>query len=135
MIKPSWFRFALALTLVAGLTVLWSGSAALLAQDKKEGGKDEPKVKKGKLMGVVVAKTKNSIKVKAFGEEKEREYFPHWVGGLPKDGGGPDKKMLATFEKLKVGQKIRLTWEWEERFRAVEVEVLDKNEKDPAPKN
>lgn len=135
MIKANRFRFVAAMTFIAGLTLLCSAHAALLAQDKKEGGKDEPKVKKGKLMGVVVAKTKNSIKVKAFGEEKEREYFPHWVGGLPKDGGGPDKKMLATFEKLKVGQKIRLTWEWEERFRAVEVEILDKDDKTPPPKN
>ena len=105
--------------------------AALAAPRLPAQGKDEPKEKKGMLVGVVVEKGKNSIKVKAFGEEKPREYFPKWVGGLPKDGGGFDKKTLATFEKLKIGQKIRLTWEHQERFRAVEIEILDKGDAPP----
>ena len=61
------------------------------------------------------------------------DYYPKWIGGMPAAGGGLDKKTLATFEKLKIGQKIRLTWEYDERFRAVDIEILDKS--DPAPKD
>jgi hypothetical protein len=95
------------------------------AQEKKD--KDEPAEKKGTVVGVVVEKGKISIKVQAFGEEKGRDYFPKWIGGMPAAGGGLDKKMLATFEKLKIGQKIHLVWEYDERFRAVTIEVLDKD--------
>ena len=124
--KSILFRFVLAGVVLAGggFTLDVLGSRSANAQDKK----DEPKEKKGTVTGVVVAKTKNSIKVKAFGEEKEREYFPRWVGGLPAQGGGLDKKTLAAFEKLKVGEKIRLMWEYEERFRAVTIESLEKKE-------
>src|SRR4051812_41879211 len=111
------FRWLLAGIVVGGGLLAASGSAA---QEKK----DEPKEKKGTLVGVVVEKGKNSIKVKAFGEEKAREYFPKWVGGLPKDGGGLDKKILTIYDKLKIGTKIRLTWEYQERFRAAEIEIL-----------
>ena len=74
--------------------------------------------------GLLTAKGDNFIEVKADGEEKGRRYVPHWVGGAPAQGGGPDKKMLAVFEKLKVGSRIRLVWEFEERPRAVRIEVL-----------
>jgi len=62
--------------------------------------------------------------VKADGEEKARVYVPHWIGGAPAQGGGPDKKMVAAFGKLKVGSRVEVTWEFEERLRAVEVKVL-----------
>jgi hypothetical protein len=128
------FRFVLTgAVLAAGwLTLDTLSGLAISAQEKKDepkGKKEEPKEKKGVVTGVVVSKTKNTIKVKAFGEEKEREYFPKWVGGVPAQGGGFDKKTLAAFEKLKVGEKVRLVWEFEERFRAVQVESLEK--KDP----
>jgi hypothetical protein len=91
----------------------------LLADDRKE-----PTKRGGTVVGIVVKKEKNWIEVKADGEEKARRYTPHWVGGLPKDGGGLDKKMLATMAKLKVGSRIKLQWEFEERPRVVKVEVL-----------
>jgi hypothetical protein len=84
--------------------------------------------KKGTVIGTLVAKEKNWIAVKGDGEEKERKYVPHWVGGAPSAGGGPDKKMLEVFSKLKIGSRIELQWEYEERLRAVHVKVL----KEPA---
>jgi hypothetical protein len=68
--------------------------------------------------------------VKAFGEEKARKYFPRWIGGAPDQGGGPEKKMLQAFEQLQVGDHVRLAWEFEERPRAVHIDVLKKKEKD-----
>lgn len=106
--------------LVALLAIALTGLAA--AQNDKKTG--ETAKKKGSLVGVVTAKGPVWIEVKADGEEKGRRYTPHWRGGLPKDGGGLDKEMLETFSKLKVGTRIRLAWEFQERPRAVKIEVL-----------
>lgn len=82
------------------------------------------KKKSGTVSGIVTAKEKNWIEVKADGEEKARRYVPRWIGGKPADGGGFDKKMLETFADLKIGSRIRLEWEFEERARAVKIELL-----------
>ena len=99
---------------------------AINAQEKNADKKDKDAVKKGKVIGVLVGigKEKKAIEVKADGEEKARIYVPHWVGGAPAQGGGPDKKMLKVFSELKVGSRVEVTWEFEERLRAVEVKVL-----------
>ena len=67
------------------------------------------------MTGVVTAKGDNWIEVKADGEEKARRYVPHWKGGLPKDGGGPDKDMVAKIKETAVNSRVRLEWEFEER--------------------
>jgi hypothetical protein len=97
------------------------------AQDKKdEKKKDEPR--KGTVTGVVSAKGDSWIEVKADGEEKPRRYVPHWKGGLPKDGGGPEKDMVAKIKETAVNSRVRLEWEFEERARVVKIEVLKKPE-------
>ena len=80
--------------------------------------------KKGKVIGLLTEKGPNFIEVKADGEEKGRRYVPHWVGGAPAQGGGPDKKMLKIIGDLKVGSRIEVDWEFEERLRVVAVKVL-----------
>jgi hypothetical protein len=99
------------------------------AADKKESDKKEEK-KSGTVVGEITAKGDNYVEVKADGEEKARRYVPHWVGGAPKDGGGPDKEMLKTIKELKVGSRVKLEWEFEERPRVVKVEVLKEPGKD-----
>ena len=47
--------------------------------------------------------------MKADGEETARRYVPHWVGGAPAAGGGYDKKMVETINKVKVGSRVKLT--------------------------
>ena len=81
--------------------------------------------RKVNAIGVVTAKGDNYIELKADGEEKARVYVPHWVGGAPAQGGGPDKKMLEVFSKLKVGSRVEVKWEFEERLRAVDAGVND----------
>jgi hypothetical protein len=98
----------------------WMTAAA--AQEKKEEKKGA--AKSGKVIGTLVDKRENFIEVKADGEEKARRYVPHWVGGAPAQGGGPDKKMLKKFAELKVGSRVEVEWEFEERLRAVNVKVL-----------
>jgi hypothetical protein len=104
-------------------------AAALLAglsgaDEAKKDAKKEEKGKKGTVVGMLTAKGDNWLEVKADGEVKARRYVPHWRGGAPKDGGGPDKKTLATIRKLKVGSRLRLEWTFEERARIEKVEVL-----------
>jgi hypothetical protein len=106
---------------LVGVVLLAGGAAA--GGEKKD---DKDKKRGGTVVGVLEKKGDNFIEVKADGEEKARRYVPHWVGGEPAKGGGPDKKMLEVFKKLKVGDRVRLEWEFEERARVVRVEVLKK---------
>lgn len=124
--------FALAALLMAGL-----GLGSLTADEKKDGGKDKPAEKKsGTVVGVVTAKAENWIEVKADGEEKGRRYFPHWRGGAPAAGGGPDKEMVKLFKETPIGSRVRLQWVFEERPRADKLEILKKaSDKDKPTKD
>jgi hypothetical protein len=94
------------------------------ARNAEDDGGKEPARKSGAVVGVLKAKGKDWVDVLADGEERARRYVPHWIGGAPKDGGGPDKEMLKVIRGLKVGSRVRLRWEFEERLRVVKVEVL-----------
>ncbi len=96
------------------------------AQEKK----DKSEGKKGRTIGVLTAKSEKFIEVKADGEVKGRKYVPRWIGGLPADGGGPEKTMLKTFRTLKLGSRIQVEWIFEERLRAVKIKVLQEPEKE-----
>jgi hypothetical protein len=117
---------SLRLLLAAAVAVCFTLPA--VADDKKGDKKDE-KDRKGTVTGVVTAKGDNWIEVKADGEEKARRYVPHWKGGQPKDGGGPDKEMVAQIKKTELKARVRVEWEFEERARVVKLEVLKKDDK------
>jgi hypothetical protein len=106
----------------------------LRAQDKKDDRKD-PDKRGGTVVGEVVKKDKNWIEIKADGEEKARRYFPRWVGGMPSAGGGLDKKILEEISKLKIGSRVKIQWEFEERPRVVKIEVLKEPSKDKPEKD
>jgi hypothetical protein len=103
---------------------LFLAPAVLRADDQK------PEKRSGTVVGVVTAKANNWIEVKADGEDKGRRYVPHWRGGLPKDGGGPDKEMLKAIAAVKLGSRVEVKWEFEERPRVVKIEVLKAPKKD-----
>lgn len=105
--------------------ILFLGFATVAAQDKKDDKKSE-EGRKGTVTGIVTAKGPNWIEVKADGEEKGRRYVPHWKGGLPKDGGGPDKTMVAKIKDTPLKSRVKLDWEFEERPRVVKIEILKK---------
>src|SRR5262245_63754750 len=115
-------RIAL-VALLAGAVLAGAGRA----DDKKDDKKDEKRG--GTIVGVVSAKDKAWIEVKADGEDKARRYVPHWKGGLPKDGGGPDPKMVEEIGKVAVGSRVQIMWEFEERPRVTKIEVLKAPEK------
>ena len=102
----------------------------LRAEDRKD-DKKEPDKRGGTVVGEVVKKEKNWIEVKADGEEKPRRYGPRWIGGAPAAGGGLDKKILDEIGKLKVGSRVKIQWEFEERPRVVKIEVLKEPGKEP----
>jgi hypothetical protein len=97
-------------------------------KDEKKDDKKSEEGRKGTVTGVVTAKGDNWIEVKADGEEKARKYVPHWRGGNPDKGGGPDKEMVAEIKKVAVNSRVKLDWEFEERARVVKIEVLKKPE-------
>jgi hypothetical protein len=116
------------------LTVLhllrWAGvvvvalavTATSRAEEPKK--KDADEGKKGTVTGIVTAKGDNWIEVKADGEEKPRRYMPNWKGGQPKDGGGPDKEVVARIKEAPVKARVRLEWSFHERPRVEKIEVL-----------
>jgi len=108
------------LSLVVSLLLAGTVWTSAGAQEKKA----EPEKKSGAVVGVVTAKGVDWVEVKADGEQKARRYTPNWVGGAPKDGGGPDKEMVKVIKELKISSRVRLEWKFDERPRLVKVEVL-----------
>lgn len=118
-----------------GMARLDKGQQQVFAQAKEAHAEEG---KKGKTIGLLTAKGKEFIEIKADGEERARKYFPQWVGGAPAQGGGFDKHILKTFASLKVGSRLDIDWVFHERLRALHVKVLkappgDKTD-DHAPK-
>jgi hypothetical protein len=109
-------RFAAVLALALTVT------AAGRAEEPKK--KDPDEGKKGTVTGVVTAKGETWIEVKADGEEKPRRYMPNWKGGNPKDGGGPDKEVVAKIKEVPLKARVRLEWSFHERPRVEKIEVL-----------
>jgi hypothetical protein len=111
--------------MMLGLAMAFLGATGaagtLTAQEKKE---NKPETRKGEVTGVLVAKGDNWIEVKADGEEKARKYVPHWRGGNPDKGGGPDKAMVAEIRKVPLKSRVRVEWSFEERPRVEKIEVL-----------
>ena len=119
----------IAIAFSCGVVCLMGHESACAQDKKKEKEKNPLEGKKGKVIGTLTSKGPNFIEVKADGEEMGRKYVPHWVGGAPAQGGGPDKKMLKIFSELTVGSRLEVEWHFEERLRAVTVKVLKKAEK------
>jgi hypothetical protein len=110
------------LRLAGALALALTVSAAGRAEDPKK--KDADEGKKGTVTGIVTAKGDNWIEVKADGEEKPRRYMANWKGGLPKDGGGPDKDVVAKIKETPVKARVRIEWSFHERPRVEKIEVL-----------
>jgi hypothetical protein len=82
--------------------------------------------KKGTVVGVVTERSKNSVDVKADGEEKARRYTLHLV----KDGTSTDKATIDLLPTLPIGARVKLDWIYAERYRVLKVEVLKTDNKD-----
>ena len=109
----------------------WMGVAAILAgflaaavMAAEEGPAPEEGAKGGTVTGILTAKSKEWIEVKAEGEKESQRYLPFWHGGNPDQGGGLDEAMLETIAKIPVSNLVRLEWKMEEHRRIVRIEVV-----------
>lgn len=87
-----------------------------------------PKETKGQITAKITAKNGGKITVK--GEEGQLTLMPYWRGGLPKDGGGFDKETMKQLEQFSVGDKVRVTWAFEEHYRITKIEKVEKEVKE-----
>jgi RNA polymerase sigma factor (sigma-70 family) len=84
---------------------------------------EAPDIKSGTVKGTVVSATDNRLVLKDENGHSE-SYMPEWHGGMPANGGGLDKDMVATLKTLHEGDQIEITWVWEERRRVTSVKQL-----------
>ncbi len=85
-----------------------------------------PREKKGQITGTIIKKDGSKITVQ--GEDTRLTLMPHWRGGMPKDGGGFDKEMVKRLDQFKVGDKVKVVWEFEEHYRIVTIDRVEKRE-------
>ena len=111
-------KVVLAVLLASGA---WMLSAPATAQENAQTGVAE---------GIVTAKGEAWIAVRPDGERESVRLMPRWVGGLPKMGGGLDKRMLAIFQQLQVGTRVKFTWLNDEHLRVLELQVLPPKKED-----
>ena len=85
-----------------------------------------PKETKGQIVGKITEKGGGKITVK--GEHGQLSLIPHWRGGMPKDGGGFDKDMMRRLEQFRVGDKVRVSWVFQEHYRIEKINRVEKAE-------
>ena len=83
-----------------------------------------PKEKSGDLTGKITKK--DGAKITVAGEHQTLTLMPYWRGGMPKDGGGFDKEMVAKLAGFKVGDRVKLHWTFEEHYRIDSIERVEK---------
>jgi len=89
-----------------------------LAAEPKEGDK-------GTFVGTVTEVGDKWFRAKNEAGDSLR-FMPRWIGGMPQDGGGLDKEILAKIKILKAGDKVEVAWHYEEHLRALSIKVLEK---------
>jgi hypothetical protein len=78
----------------------------------------------GVTEGVLTAKGETWIAVQADGVHESTKLVPCWIGGLPQNGGGLDKRMLALFQQLVVGSRLKVAWVRGEHLCVTAIQVL-----------
>lgn len=77
----------------------------------------------GVVEGTIVART-GAGRITLETAEGRQDYVPHWRGGMPSGGGGPDADMVRQVSALRVGQRVRITWVFIEHRRIEAIERL-----------
>lgn len=84
----------------------------------------------GTVTGILTGRGDNWISVKAEGAREAVRYMPPWRGGMPSEGGGPDKAILEAIKKLIVTNLVEVTWEMQENTRRIiSVKMLTSDQK------
>ncbi|NQT53338.1 hypothetical protein HQ576_14870 [bacterium] len=74
-----------------------------------ERAKDGRTIAHGVVTGTVARKGKAWLEVRS-ASGKTTRYIPHWSGGMPRDGGGPDKATVRAIAQVQVGQRVSIRW-------------------------
>jgi hypothetical protein len=117
MTKQSMYIKVLAGTVL--VTSAWSQSVLAAGQEQEQANQ-------GTLTGIVTAKTERNLSIRADHTEEVKQFIPNWIGGLPKDGGGPDKDMLRAIRETPVGSHVRMQWKLDEHLRVIRLEILER---------
>ncbi len=91
------------------------------AATAKEGG-DHKTGDKGTIAGEIIKKDGPKITLK--GEKETLTLVPWWKGGMPKDGGGFDKEIVAKLKEFKVGDHVKVEWTFMEHYRIDSIEKV-----------
>jgi len=83
--------------------------------------KDAGVIARGTVTGVVAAKGPAWVEIRS-DSGKTARYIPQWVGGMPKDGGGPEKAMVGAIARLQVGQRVSVRWHVDHHLRVDAIE-------------
>jgi len=77
-------------------------------------------IARGTVVGTVVNKGRAWIQIRS-DSGKTHRYIPPWRGGSPRDGGGPDKQIVAAIRKLKAGNRVRVKWYVNDHLRIADI--------------
>ena len=66
-------------------------------------------IARGIVSGGVTGKGQAWIEVRSTGGKTTR-YIPRWLGGMPREGGGPEKGIVRAIAGLKTGDRVTIHW-------------------------
>jgi len=78
---------------------------------------------RGTVTGVVTRKGPRWVELRGPSGRTAR-YIPRWIGGMPRDGGGPEKAIVAKIRRLRVGQRVSVRWQIDHHLRANDIRPL-----------
>ena len=77
----------------------------------------------GTVTGMVIDQGPNYVDVKP-DDEPPRRYIPRWIGGMPHQGGGPEKHVAIQIAQVRVGNRVKVDWVYDSRRRVTAIQVL-----------
>ncbi|HBC89483.1 MAG TPA: hypothetical protein DCZ94_21305 [Lentisphaeria bacterium] len=114
---------------LAVLLVVGFGIVQVNAEEAKPKANPEKAIEgmkkgdKGTITGQITKIEGGKVSIKD--AEKEMTVAAKWIGGAKKDGGGYDKDTMAKIEKLKVGDKVKVEWWFNEMPKIVSIEKVE----------
>ncbi len=78
--------------------------------------KDNRVIARGTTTGTVTRKGQAWIEARS-STGKTTRYIPRWSGGMPRDGGGPEKAVVEAISNLKIGDRVSIRWHVDNHVR------------------
>lgn len=82
-----------------------------------------PSSGEGVLTGVIREMGKGWLEIECADGTRER-LIPRWIGGMPAQGGGLDKKTVQAISRLNPGEKVSIQWKFDVRKRICAVQRI-----------